>query len=311
MITKKQAQDLVNAPLQEVLNAASEINNPNKELELCAIINAKSGGCSENCSFCTQSAFFKTEAPKYPILPYDKVEQGAKFMEAAGVHRYCLVMQGGRLRKADENTLVDYYEQLSESTNMSYCSSVGMIDRNQGERLKKAGLTRYHHNLETSAEFYPKICTTHTHQDRINAIVAAKEAGLEICSGGIVGLGESWNDRFSMIDDIRNLEVESVTFNILNPMPGTPMAGNRRLGEDELLRAISIFKLMLGKTSLRFCAGRQALSYDFQRQALEAGFSAVMVGDYLTLKGNRLEEDVAFMKGAGYTMKMEGGGGNS
>lgn len=305
MITKKQGMDLVNAPLDEVVAAASKVNNPQKELELCAIINAKSGGCSENCSFCTQSSFFKTGSPKYPILPYDKVEQGAKFMEGAGVHRYCLVMQGGRLKTADENVLVDYYERLSSSTQMSYCSSVGMIDRQQGERLKKAGLTRYHHNLETSADFYPKVCTTHTHKDRIDAIVAAKEAGLEICSGGIVGLGESWEDRLSMIEDIRNLEVESVTFNILNPMPGTPMEGNSRLGEDELLRAIALFKLMLGKTSLRFCAGRQELSYDFQRKALEAGFSAVMVGDYLTLKGNRLESDIEFMKGEGYTMKMK------
>ena len=307
MITNKNAMDLVNAPLEEVIAAAAAMNNPSKELELCSIINAKSGGCSENCSFCTQSSFFKTESPRYPILPYEKIEQGAKYMSDNGVHRYCLVMQGKGLKRSDEEVLIDYYERLNSSIEgeMSFCSSVGMINREQGERLKAAGLTRYHHNLETSSEFYPKVCTTHTHQERINAIEAAKEAGLEICSGGIVGLGESWVDRISMIDNLRELEVDSVTFNILNPMPGTPLEGNTRLGEDDLLRSISIFKLMLGNTSLRFCAGRQNMSYDFQEKALDAGFSAVMVGDYLTLKGNRLSEDIDFMKNAGYTMKME------
>lgn len=261
-----------------------------KKVDLCTIMNAKSGKCSEDCKFCAQSAHYHTDVAEYSLIKYSDVSKRAKELEAAGAHRFSLVTSGKGLSKSDFDSIVEIYRQLRQDTNLKLCASHGIITYEQAIELKKAGVTMYHHNLETSPDFYPEICTTHSFEERIETIKNVQKAGLDICSGGIIGLGESREDRIKMAFAIKELGIISIPINILNPIQGTPLGDQEILSPWEILKTMAIYRYILPGSSIRYAGGRAALQ-DLQQIGFQAGVNAALVGNYLTTVGSDIETD--------------------
>jgi biotin synthase len=289
--------------LEELLNTADRIRLHFKgnKIDLCTIMNAMSGKCSENCKFCAQSGHYVTDVDEYPLVDLEQSLALAKTNEAQGIHRFGLVTSGRVILGKDFEKVIEIVKVLKQETHIQICASLGCITREQATRLKIAGLSRYHHNVETSSDYYSQICDTHTYQDRINTIKGVLQAGLEICCGGIIGLGEDVKQRIKMALEIKALGVNSVPINILNPIPGTPLAYMNRLQPEEILRSIAIFRLILPQAVLRYAGGRIALG-QFQKIGLRAGINAAIVGDFLTTTGNKVADDVVMMKEQGFEL---------
>jgi biotin synthase len=270
-----------------------------KRMDLCTIMNAKSGKCPENCRFCAQSDHYSTGVEVYPLVGLDKVLKMAGEAELEGVHRFSLITSGGALSKADFDDVVDMIEVLKRETRLSLCASLGSISIDQALRLKEAGLTMYHHNVETSRDNFNSICDTHSYEDRVTTIKNVISTGLEPCSGGIIGMGEGLEQRVKMAFEIRDLGVRSIPLNILTPIPGTPLENMERLDPMEILRTISVFRFVIPDASLRYAGGRNAFG-EWQRKGFRAGISAVMVGNYLTTPGNKIVDDLKMIKGLGF-----------
>ena len=217
-ITKYEALKLYIEPYEELYKAADDIRKilAGNKVDLCSIVNGKSGRCSENCTYCAQSKHFKTGVKEYSLLPYEQIKNEAQENENEGVDRFSIVTSGKALIGQDFEDVVGYYKKLNNECNINLCASHGILDEKSLIKLRKAGVKRYHHNIETSRNFYNKVCTTHTYDDRISTIGEAKKAGLEICSGGIIGLGESREDRVDMAIELRNLNVLSIPINFIN-----------------------------------------------------------------------------------------------
>ena len=270
-----------------------------KWMDLCTIMNAKSGKCSENCRFCAQSGHYPTGVKVYPLVGLDKVLEMAGEAEREGVHRFSLITSGECLSKADFDKVMDMIEVLKRETRLSLCASLGAISFDQALRLKAAGLTMYHHNIETSRDNFNSICDTHSYEDRVTTVKNVISAGLEPCSGGIIGMGESMEQRVRMAFEIREMGVRSIPINILTPIPGTPLENMERLDPMEILRTISVFRFVIPDGSLRYAGGRNALG-EWQRKGFKTGISAVMVGNYLTTPGNKISDDIEMIKGIGF-----------
>lgn len=269
------------------------------KIHMCAIINARSGKCSENCAFCAQSSWYKTGAPEYPVISAREALDKAKKMADAGVERFSLVTSGGKLSKKEFSQIIDIVRVLrQEVPSLAICASLGSLDDDRAYALREAGVTTYHHNIETSEKFYPNICTTHTFSSRINTIRIAQKAGLRVCSGGILGLGESPDDRVDMMFILRDLGVSSIPINILSPIPGTPLQNQPPLPKSEIMKTLGIFRLVFPNGELRLCGGRERALGALQKRALETAVNWLMVGHYLTTKGNPLEEDLAMIREA-------------
>lgn len=300
-ISKEEALDLAkNADLDELLEAANEIRKHfcGDKFNLCSIINVKSGNCSEDCAYCAQSAHFKTPSPKYKLLDSDTILKSTKSHEEKGVHRFSLVASGRGIKNSDK--FEEIYKLLSEKTDIHLCGSLGLASKETLEKLKNSGLKTYHHNLETSRNFYPKICTTHTYDDRINTIKNAKEAGLDVCSGTIFGMGESMEDRIDLAFELRNLEVKSVPLNFLTPIKGTPLENEPPLEKEEILRTIAIYRFILPDAFLRYAGGRNNLG-EFVEKGLKGGINAALTGDFLTTKGDMIQNDIEMVKRLGFS----------
>ena len=294
-ITKEDALKLAcSSDLEELLENADKIRKHfcKNNFNLCSIINAKSGKCSENCKYCAQSAHFKTNSPNYSLLSDDIIFKEAFKFEEKGVHRFSLVMSGKGVKdNSDElNRLEEIYKYLTKNSNIHLCGSFGIVSLETLKKLKKAGLKTYHHNLETSRRFFPKICSTHTYDDRINTIKNAKLAGLDVCSGAIFGMGESLEDRINLAFDLKKLDVSSVPLNILTPIKGTPLENLHPLPKDEILKSIAIFRFILPKAYLRYAGGRNNLG-EFVETGLKGGINSALTGDFLTTKGDGVESD--------------------
>ncbi|MCL6589981.1 MAG: biotin synthase BioB [Firmicutes bacterium] len=287
--------------LEEFLSAANRIRSTFKgdRIDLCAIMNAKSGKCSENCKFCAQSGHYVTNIAEYPLVEVEEAVALAKKNEAQGVRRFGIVTSGKAVSAKDFEKIVAMVKVLRQETHLEICASLGCITYGQAARLKAAGLSRYHHNVETSSDFFAQICDTHNYQDRIGAIQSVSRTGMEVCCGGIIGLGENMAQRIKMAFEIKALGIKSVPLNILNPIPGTPFADKRRLPPEEILRSIAIFRFILPEADLRYAGGRNALG-QFQRAGLKAGISAAMVGDFLTTTGNKIADDLMMFKEEGF-----------
>ncbi len=270
-----------------------------RDVELCAIINARSGFCSEDCCFCAQSSRFKTGVEVYPLIDAKKALEKAQRMEAAGVKRFALVTSGKGIGERDFEKVLEIYRVLRAETRLKLCASLGIIDEEKAQRLKEAGVTTYHHNLETGRSYFPKICTTHTFEERVATVQAARAAGLNVCSGGIIGLGETMTHRLEMIFELRELGVRSVPVNILNPIPGTPLANQERLPVEEILKTLALFRLIIPKTVFRLCGGREPGLGEKQKEALAVAVNGLMVGNYLTTRGNEIQEDLDMIAGVG------------
>jgi len=268
-------------------------------VDLCSILNAKSGRCSEDCTFCAQSGHYHTGVPTYPLLSKEEILERAREMESKGARRFSLVTSGRGILGSDFEKVLGIYEMLRERTGLKLCASLGIIDYDKALRLKQAGVMMYHHNIETARSYYPEICTTHSFEERVETIRFAKEAGLGICSGGIIGLGENWGHRVEMAFQLKELVAVSVPLNILTPIVGTPLWGNPVPAPLEVLKTAAVFRLVLPGAVIRLAGGREAALRDLQSVALMAGVNGLMVGNYLTTGGRRVEDDLQMLKDLG------------
>ncbi|HEY8910701.1 MAG TPA: biotin synthase BioB [Desulfosporosinus sp.] len=296
-ITREEARELGGldgSDLYQLFASASRIRDlrAGKTVELCSIINAKSGLCSENCKFCAQSAHHQTEVDVYDLLDEESILERALQMEAEGAKRYSLVTSGRGISEGDFVRVLGTYRRLARETNLKLCASLGIINEDMARRLKEAGVSRYHHNLETSESYFPQICTTHSYQDRVHTIKACQAADLEVCSGGIISLGETMDQRLEMAFTLRNLKVLSVPINILNPIVGTGMEKQPILPPLEILQTIAIYRFILPEARLRFAGGREIALRNLQAMGYLAGINATLVGSYLTTSGRTVAEDI-------------------
>jgi len=261
-------------------------------VSLCVIINAKSGLCSEDCAFCSQAATSRAEIARYPLLPRERLAEAARAAHAQGAARFSIVTSGkGIVSAKEKREIVEAVAAIRAAVALKVCASLGLADRPFLEDLRAAGLFRFHHNLETAASFYPRICSTHTYQERLATIEAAREAGLSVCVGGIFGLGESVAQRYEMAQTIKDLGVDAIPLNFLHSLPGTRLANRPLLSPLEALKVIVAFRLMFPDKTIIICGGRQPTLRSLSPLIFAAGANALMTGDYLTTKGRLPEED--------------------
>ena len=266
------------------------------EIEVCAISNVRSGNCSENCSFCSQSGHHKTAAPTYDYISSEELIAQAKQAREWGAADFGIVSKGWGVRSEKEKAkLQEYFDALDEHSDVGRCASLGALDQKSAVMLKEMGLENYHHNLESAESFFDQVCSTHTYQENIDTIQNARDAGLRVCAGGILGMGESLDQRIELADTLRQLGVESVPMNFLNPAVGTPMAHVAPMKPYEILRSIATFRYLLPKAEIRIAGGRQFLG-DMQSMIFMAGASGVMIGDYLTTKGRSVQDDLKMIR---------------
>ncbi len=293
-ITKEEALELYDAPLDELKESASKITSHffKEAIELCCISNGKCGKCSENCKFCSQSRYYNTEIQQSVLKSVDEFFKEAQANDKRGVHRFSIVTAGVRLSKAELKTIAQAYKKISSELKISCCGSLGLLDYDDFVMLKESGLKRYHNNLETSPNFFKEICTTHTMKQKEDTIALAKKAGLEICSGCILGMGESVEDRVDIALELRKLQVDSTPINILNPIKGTPLENRPTVHPDEVRRTIALFRHVLPKTVLRLAGGRLVIQKYFT-DLYKYGINAEITGDMLTTAGLTVADDIS------------------
>lgn len=292
---------LLQAGLEDLCAGADQIRKALRGAgyELCTIINARSGRCGEDCTFCAQSCHHQTQAQEYPFLEVEEIVRQGKRDEAAGVQRYSLVTAGRAVTGPELDQALAAYRRLREETGLGLCASFGFQSAEDFRRLKEAGVTRYHANLETSRRNFPNICTTHSYQDKIDNIRRAKQAGLQICSGGIVGLGETWEDRLELALDLAELEVDSIPLNLLTPIPGTPLEGTPPLSVEEVRRIVAVFRYINPTAWIRMAAGRGRFA-DGGAILFRSGANSAITGDMLTTTGTNIAQDLDLMKQGGF-----------
>lgn len=300
-LTKDEAMGLWTQPLEELCSAADDIRRKlcADDFDICTIINGKSGSCSEDCKFCAQSAYNHTGAAHYPLLPAEEIIEQAKINYEQGVLRYSIVTSGKCLSDAEVDEMCGTVRRICSEVGIAVCASFGLLNETQYRRLKEAGVVRVHNNLETSRRFFPQICTTHTYDEKIDAIKAARAAGLDVCSGGIVGLGETNEDRVDMAITLRSLDIKSVPVNMLNPIPGTPLEQNKKLTEEDMRRITAVYRFILPDASIRLAGGRGLLA-DKGEACFRSGANAAISGDMLTTFGITVKTDMALLEKLGY-----------
>ncbi|NPV38175.1 MAG: biotin synthase BioB [Brevinematales bacterium] len=267
-----------------------------KKVSLCSILNAKSGKCEENCAYCAQSGHYFTGIKEYPLIESEQALFSALEHEKANIHRFSLVTSGYALSGQDFEKILTIYSLLREKTSLALCASLGCLSYEELKALKKAGVSMYHHNIETSPQFFPRICSTHTFEERIKTIEAAKKAGLEVCSGGILGMGESREDRIEMAFVLRSLGITSIPINILVPIKGTPLENTPLLSEEEIYRTMAIYRFIFPKAHLRIAGGSLRLE---KGKVYHLGINAALVGNLLTTVGTSIEEEKSLILKAG------------
>ena len=291
------------ADLDELCDGANRIREffRGNKINLCAIINGRSGKCSENCKFCAQSGHHNTGIAEYGFLDGDVIVEDCKKHEAEGVHRYSIVTAGRALKGEDFTKALLAYRKMKEECRIDLCASHGLLTEEDYIALKEAGVMRYHENIETSKRNFPNICTTHTYEDKIRCIHSAKKAGLEVCSGGIIGMGETWADRIDMAVSLAELEVDSIPINALTPIKGTPLEGIPIISQEDLLRTIAIFRYINPKADIRLAAGRAIMDHSGEKAFL-SGANATITGNMLTTSGNNIKEDITMLEKLGFDL---------
>ena len=267
-------------------------------VDLCSIISGKSGRCTEDCKYCAQSAFNHTGCDVYDLLDYDTIYEKASSDMAEGVNRFAIVNSGWGPTDEEFEKLIDIYTRLSKALPISLCASLGFLTTEQFQRLYAAGVRRYHNNIETSRRFFPDICTTHLFEDKLENIRRAQSAGLVVCSGGIIGMGETMDDRIDMALTLSELGIRSIPINVLIPIRNTPLENLPILSEEEILRTVSIFKFINPEADIRLAAGRRLISGNGEA-AYKSGASAAITGNMLTTTGSTIKNDTALLKNIG------------
>ncbi|MDE6883332.1 MAG: biotin synthase BioB [Lachnospiraceae bacterium] len=304
-IGRQEALRLLTEPLDGLQKAAEEIRRKvcGNGFDLCTIVNAKCGRCSEDCKYCAQSASYRTSCEEsYPLLSTEELLAGAKHNAQQGVLRYSIVTSGRRLSDVEVEQVCGSIRRIREETSIEVCVSLGLLDETQFRRIKAAGASRVHCNLETSARYFPSVCTTHTYEEKIRTLQAAKRAGLSICSGGILGLGETMEDRIDMVLAVRELGVKSIPVNLLNPIPGTPCEKNEPLTNEEACRCVAVFRFLVPDASIRLAGGR-GLVGDKGLACFQSGANAAISGDMLTTAGITVETDKEMIHALGFEVR--------
>lgn len=272
-------------------------------VDLCSIINGRSGRCSEDCRFCAQSARHQSPCETYRFLDREVILEEAKKNESEGVDRFAIVTSGRALQGEEFESALRAIRTLHEETGLGLCASMGLLSADQLAALKNAGVSRYHENIETSRRNFPNICTTHTYDDKIRVIQTAQELGLSVCSGGIIGMGETWEDRIDMAVSLAELGIRSIPLNVLTPIPGTPFEDMPRLSEPEILRTVAVFRYLVPEADVRMAAGR-VLCERSGAALFESGASAAITGNMLTTTGATIRGDREMLTGLGRQIRQ-------
>lgn len=298
IMDRDQINSLLNLPLSELISFADKVRKEcvGKNLELCSIMNAKSGLCNEDCRFCAQATRYSTGVSTYPLKKKEEMIEAAKRARDIGAERFDIVTSGNTLSQEELKLIGEAIYDITHKVRIKLCASLGGLDMEDLRLLKQAGLSRYHHNIETSPRYFPNIVSTHTFQDRIKTIKAAKKCGLEVCSGGIIGLGETMEDRLQMAFILKELDVDSVPINILVPIKGTPLENKDSISCVEAIKTIAIFRIILKDKIIKLAAGRESILKDFQAMAFMAGANGMLIGGYLTIRAREVAEDWKFVE---------------
>ena len=297
MITAE-ISDLLKLPLAELICLADKVRRESvgSEFELCSIVNAKSGQCSEDCKFCAQSRRHHTDIATYPLKNKDQIVEAAEQAKKNGAKKFGIVTSGNCLNKDELDIIAQAVSKIKGEIAIDVCASLGALENCELKMLKEAGLCRYHHNIETSADFYSRIVSTHSFKERTDTIEAAKKVGLEVCSGGIIGMGESWQDRIDMAVLLKELDVDSVPINLLVPVKGTDLELSEPISGIDAIRTICIFRIILKDKTIKIAAGRESILKNFQAMGFMAGANGMLIGGYLTVKGRDIVEDRRLVK---------------
>lgn len=289
------------ADLDALCDVANEICRhwQGTKVDSCSIVNARSGMCGEDCKWCAQATRHHTGCETYNFLDEEEVVGAAEANEKAGIRKFSLVTSGRAVSKRDLEKFCATFSRLARETDLHLCASMGLLGEEEMEMLKNAGVRRYHCNMETSSKFFPTLCSTHSPEDKRRTIAAARKCGLEVCSGGIIGMGETMADRIDFAFELAGLDVDSVPINILNPIPGTPLEHTPLISEEEIIRTVAIFRLILPTKSLRFAGGRMRLSHDSMLRIMTGGMNGVLMGDMLTTVSNTIADDRNLFREAG------------
>ena len=270
------------------------------DVKICSIVNAKSGRCVEDCSFCAQSSSFQTDAPETELMSVEEMVAAAKEAEAFGANEFSIVASGTKMDDRKElDKVIAAVRRIKAETKLETCCSLGLMELDDLKELKAAGLDRCHHNLETAASFFNKIVTTHTYEDEVKAVQNAKEAGLQVCVGGIFGMGETFAQRVELAFSIRELGTQSLPINFLKPIDGTGLDHLETIEYYDALKTIALLRLVLPKIDLFVCGGREEVMTDKQEQLFSAGANGILGGNYLTTKGQDPKRDIEMIKSLG------------
>ena len=304
-LSAEEALRLANNPNKEALyEAAHQVtcHFMGNRFDTCSIINAKSGNCSEDCKWCAQSGHYATKVQLYPLLPAVECVRHAVYNRQQGIGRFALVTSGKRVSDKEMQQITDTVRSIKQQSDIKCCASMGLLKREQLQALFDSGVENYHCNIETAPSYFGKLCSTHTIAQKMETIRMAREIGFRICCGGIIGMGESMEQRIEMACFLRENGVQSIPINLLHPIAGTPLQDTPALSEEEWLTTIALFRLINPTAYLRFSGGRAQLSEDLQRKSLYVGINAAIIGDLLTTIGSKVEEDKRLFTEAGYSL---------
>lgn len=308
-IERLEAESLLGLPdslLMKLASAADRIriNFRGNRFDSCSLINAKSGLCSEDCAFCAQSARHRGASEVYDLRSTEEIVAAAKAAKDFGAGRFCTVTSGGALSDHDFDKLIEALETVKSEVDIPLDASLGFLNEDRASKLFGVGVTRYNHNLETSRDYYPSICTTHSYEARVDTVKLVKSKGNSACCGGIIGLGETPLQRMDLAFTLADLGVDCVPINILNPRPGTPLQDAAPLGPMEIIKTVALFRLVLPNATIKIAGGRERNLGDFQGMALRAGANGMIIGGYLTTGGRSVDDDLRMVREAGFEIGL-------
>ena len=300
-ISDDAVKKLLNVPISELKILSESANKITRkfqgnEVDVEQLSNIKKNYCSEDCSFCGQSAFFNTDVKDYQLLPKEEVVKQAKKALDEGAQSYCLVAAWREPSESDFQKVCDIIIEINKQVGISIECSLGFLTKVQANQLKILGVKRYNHNLETSRSKFPEICTTHSYQDRLDTLKIARDAGLELCTGGIIGMGETREQRLELILELARINPEEITINLLVPVPGTPLELQTPLPVDEILRTFAVIRFLLPKSIIKISGGREVNLEDDGEELLLSGANGIISAGYLTLGGNEMKKDLKMIK---------------